>query len=514
MKKLWSILILLVLLILNSFKTYAFPLEPLERVNYLDLKDIEYSYWMPGYASTIHSIQLKPNTTFTLVMSSSFLGERWYEIDQMEIELEDPSGENYYCGPLIVDQSNQRAYYTFLTIDGWIDILKFPVSSQANYEIMIYKGIYEDFPGFVPYIEANEKIEYFGYLPLDYDHLPEKETMINYVNAKNPSGQVIPKTLIYDDYSSSNKLPGVYHMVFETVYNQIRRRYYLDVRVFDLTAPTLSINGELSIPLDNKWSIDRIKEYITVTDNADNMNESELTVISDTYSTAMYVGPYQITFEARDSSGNANTLDVTINLIDQTGPEIIGPSDIYLYTSDNPIKAQEILDKLEISDTVDQENVNVTILTNEYNQTKIPGQYNIHVKATDSSDNVTIFIVKVHVIENSGPVFENTELVIDKLTSDEMSESEIIDWLKNQLGLLGHHATEISILYNEYEMHEKKEGSYYVYLSYKLGEEEMTSRVRIDVSKKQVPILYYLLPLGGVMVIGCGAFFLIKHKKK
>ena len=513
MKKIWSIVILAMLIVLSSSKTFAFSGDPLERVNYLDLAVMEYNWRIPGYASSKHSIQLKPNAVHTLVLSRAFLGQDWDYIDLIEIELEETSGANYYCGPLSVDQINQRAYYTFTTIEGLIDISKLPVNSQHNYEAMIYAGEYEDFPGFVPYAEASEPTEYFGYIPLDYDNLPSTETLISYVNAKNPSGGIISKSVIFDDYSASSKLPGSYQMVFETEFNQIRRRYYLDVRVFDLTAPTLFISGALSIPVDEKWSIDQIKEQIVISDNADLLDETHLSIVSDSYTGADQVGSYLITFKASDLSGNTSTLDVTINLIDQTGPVIKGPSDIYLYTSDTPLKVQEVLDKLIINDAIDGLNVNVTIHLNEYNQTIIPGQYRIHVKATDSSDNVTIFIVKIHVIENRGPVFEHSELVIDRTTADEMSESEIIDWLKEQLNLLGYHATEISVLYNEYDSHEKKEGSYYVYLSYKLGEEEVTSRVRIDVKKRTIPVLYFILPIGGVIAIGLSAYFIIKHKK-
>lgn len=513
MKKIMCLLLLSVLIVLTRFKTFAFSGAPLERVNYLDLSNVEYNWTIPGYATSKSSIRLKPNTVYTLVMSDAFLGQHWSYIDVVELEYEETSGSIYYCGQLTVDLVNERAYHTFTSVEGYLDLIKLPVNSQDNYEVMIYEGAYEDFPGFSPFAEESVPTEYFGYLPLDYDQLPATEILLNYVNAKNPSGGIIPKTIIFDDYTTSDKMPGLYQMVFETEFNQIKRRYYLDLRVFDITAPTLFISGSLSIPVDEKWTIDEIKEYITITDNADILNENNLSVLSDSYSAANEVGTYIITFEAEDLSGNTSTLDVTINLIDQTAPVINGPTDIYLYTTDHPITTQEVINKLVINDAIDGTNVSIGIHLNEYNQTKIPGQYRIHVKATDQSNNMKIFIVKIHVIENRGPVFEDSELVIDKTTADAMSESDIIEWLKEQLNLMGYHATELSVLYNEYETNEKKEGSYYVYLSYKLGEEEVTSRVRIDVKKKTIPIIYFIIPISGVLALGCGAYFWIKHKK-
>ena len=513
MKKICIVFLLVFLILLSNTKTYAFSGEPLERINYLDLANLEYKSWNANVAGTKNSITVKTNTTYTLIMSRNFLGWCWDELDSMEIEYEEPDASNYFSGLLTVDEVNDLAYHTFTTGGPLLDFIMIPVNGSNNYELMLYEGTYADFPGFVPYIEDEEQLEYYGFLPLDYDKLPEMETLLNYVNAKRPSGQVLTKSIIYDDYSTGDKRPGNYQMVFETEYNQIRKQFLLDIRIYDIVAPTLSIAGKLSIPVDQKWSIEKIKEQITITDNADTLGISHLSVISDTYSSATEVGTYHMTFEGVDLSGNKNTIDVTIQLTDITGPSILGPSDIYLYTTDEPITVEQIYNKLIIDDTVDKKNVSWEVLDNEYNLTKTPGQYMITYQATDQSNNSSRFTIRIHVIDNQGPIFEHNELILDRSTKDQMTEIEIILWLKEQLSNLGHHASDINILYNEYENRENKEGSYYVYLSYKLGEEDVTSRIRIDVKKENTKIMNIILPISGVLVVGLGVFLWFKYKK-
>lgn len=513
MKKLLCMFFMTVCAFLFSHQTFAYDGTPLERINYLDLSKLEYNYAIEGSARSTESIMLKPNSTYTLVMSQGFLGRTWDYIDMTYIEIEEASGSLYYYELLNVDEVNSRAYFTFQTQEGQIDLCDIPVDDQVNYEIILYEGEYADFPGFAPYIDENDPLAYYGVLPIDYDQQPTLAMIQSYVIAKNPFGGTITSNLVYDTYSISQKLPGTYQMVFEAAYNDILKRYYLDINVYDLKAPELSISGPLSIPLMAKWTIDEIKQHVMITDNVDTLNWSDLEITNDTYSDATSLGNYQISFAISDNAGNTGIIDIDITLIDKTGPEIEGPSSIYLYTTDDALTNAEIQSKFTFIDDIDGSNVSVSIIANEYQQMVTPGRYLVTFKAVDQMLNETLFNVFIHVIENRGPVFEQSELIIEKTTADLMTESDIIEWLKSQLELSGHHATNLMVLYNEYENHEKEKGSYYVYMSYELDGEEMTSRVRIDVEKKPFPFVWIVLPSTAIFTIGIGTFIIIKHKK-
>jgi hypothetical protein len=281
----------------------------------------------------------------------------------------------------------------------------------------------------------------------------------------------------------------------------------------DITAPTLSIDGTLEIPLKDKWTIDDIKKEVMINDNVDTLSWTDLVVTNDTYTDAESLGNYQISFSATDSSGNTNTIDISITLVDRQGPKITGPTSIYLYTSDATLSNADIQNKFTFNDDIDGANVTVSIITNEYQQTSTPGKYKITFKAVDQTQNVSLFNVYIHVIENRGPVFEHSELVIEKTTADAMTDQDVIDWLKEQLELSGIQATNIMVLYNEYETHEHEKGSYYVYMSYKVDGQDMTSRVRIDVEQKPVNVLWIIIPSSGLLIAGTTAFIVLRHKK-
>lgn len=492
---------------------YAFNEEPLDYVNHLDLSKLEHMWDMPGYARTVEPMILKANQTYTLVMSEAFLGQHWSFPELMEIEMEENSGTPVYAERPVIDLVNMRAYMTFETGEGLMSILKMPVSDSMNYEAIVYEGVYADFPGFIPFVKQTEPLEYYGVLPLDVDQQPSLETIKGYVVAKNPFGGVISSTLIYDEYSSSTKQPGTYHMVFETVYHAIKKRYYLDVRVFDLTPPTLSFEGTLDIPVDQKWHLDDIKSEITIFDNVDSLTVSDLYIMSDTYSSATTVGSYQMTFGIVDQAGNQASIIVPINLVDRKGPNVKGPSSIYLYTTDSPLSNSQIQSKLIVHDDVDGSNVTVSISINEYNQTTTPGRYQVRFQAQDTQLNTTMFIVYVHVIENRGPVFEQSDLILLKTTADQMNEGEIIDWLRNQLNLSGYTVQNLHILYNEYDTNAQQKGSYYVYFTYDYEGETYTSRLRIDVEKQPLPWVPIVSSIGGCVVLASGIWIYLKRKR-
>lgn len=513
MKKRFVMIVLFALLMITPISSYGYDGDVIEKINQLDLRLLKDHPSYAHYARMSEALDLKENATYTLVMSKSFLGYHWDNIDQVELEFEELDAEPYYNVKPIRDIINERAYYTFQTIDGDIDILCLPIGVAPTSEIIIYEGDYEDFPGYIPFLDEDDPVAYYGVLPIDFDNQPTLDEIHSYIIAKDPYGSTLTSTLIYDEYSTSDKRPGHYQMVFETSYQLIRKRYYLDVSIFDITPPTLWIEGPLDISLVSKWSIDQIKEQINISDNVDILDETDLEIISDNYTSANELGTYHIIFSIEDSAHNQSQLDVEINLIDSDGPTVSGPSFLYLYATDTPLTNLEILSKFSANDLIDGTNVTLDIIHNDYQQTKQPGQYLIQVKACDQSNNETLKDLYIQVIDNRSPIYEQTDFVIDKTTADQMTESEMIDWLRNQLNLAGYQATDIVVTFSEYDEHQHEEGQYYVYLTYKINEEEMTSRILVNVEKEPFAWEIIAISSGVIVCLGGILWFVIKRKK-
>ena len=514
MKKFVTVVFIVLMSLGLGVRLNAEETIPLNETNLLNIAQLKGYKYDPSVAYYYETLNLSVGVTYTLVMSHDYLSPYLANLSSLYIAFEENDGSNGFEIDLINDASNGRAYVEFQTTTGWIDMSHIPVSDVINYEIILYQGTYSEFRGFVPYRMANEIMSYGGVLPVDYNALPTLSTIEGYIHAKDPNGNAIAKTLVSDTYSTSDKRPGTYRLVYETSYNQIRKKYYLDVKIFDLAKPKLSISSPLNVPIHEKWPLATIKSYVSVTDNVDVMSSADLVVVSDTYSTATVPGTYQVTFKATDTAGNAETLDVTINLLDTMPPMVYGPTSIYLYNTDTPLTTIDIRNHFEITDAVDKTNVTVTLMQDEYMQTTTPGRYLMTYQAKDTKNNTTMFTVYIHVVDHRGPKFETETLIIERSTAESMTDAQIIEWFKNMTASQGLSVSSVAILYNEYEGHEKQAGDYYVYLSYVLDGEDVTSRILVSVDDASHPFMTWIIIAGlGLVVIGTVVWVIIKYKK-
>ncbi len=492
----------------SAVGTNTFPIGK----NYLNLSNLIMKSDNSGYAYTQNPILVKPNQQYTIVLDYGFLGQHSDWLGDIYISIEEYPSHDSYDLLLLGNHVTEKAYVEFIPTEDYIHITSLPML-PTNYDAILYEGLYTDFTGFEPYIAQNETLNYYGVLPIDYDQPMTVEQIKSYIHASDPYGNPLGIFVENDGYSTGTKIPGCYQMTFLTTYNQISKRYYLEVRVFDQVAPIISNPGIISVPLSEKASLNDIKQMISVSDNADTMTSSDLVVIQDTYSSANTIGTYSITVKATDSSLNESSLVITILLVDLKGPIITGPSDIYLYTTDIPLSTEQIKEYYTFIDDVSGTNVGVVFIEDQYEQTQTEGIYNITIKAVDQQLNFSLKNIHIHVIENRGPVFSSDDIILDIDTADNMTEQELIDWFTEHALSMGYDVSHVSILYNEYKNHENEDGSYYVYLNYDVNNETAMSRIRVDVSKVQKEVNYMLYLLIGVPSIGgLVTLFVIKRK--
>lgn len=482
--------------------------------NYLDLGNLAPESYDANFAYTVNPIRVIPDSNYTLVMDYDFLGQHSSFLDMMYIMVEEFSGIDEYHFSICDDRTNLRAYIEFSPVSDMILIHSIPMM-PISYDAILYEGTYAEFDGYEPFINPSEVMSYFGVLPINYDALLTTQQIKDYLKANDPYGNPLSVTIESDAYSLSNKLPGTYSMIFMSTFNNITKRYYLDVRVFDAKAPVLSVSGRISMPLTEKVSAESLLSQITVHDNVDAMDSTDLVIIADTYTQATQVGLYGFTVKATDLSGNTASLYVEIELIDNSGPVITGPMSIYLYTKDSPLTNSMILGKYSIRDDVDGFNVISGIEFSAYNQTQLPGTYEMTISAKDTLDNISLFNLNIHVIENGGPIFLSDEIILSINTASEMTNLELVEWFTNHTKLIGLSVSHVRILFNEYTNMEKTAGSYYVYLSYEANGEPQNSRMRVDVENlSEKPDYLIYLAIGSPVILGFGAMMIIKHRKK
>ncbi len=515
MKKIRLFLIVLFSFCATQFSFSASGGETPSGLNHLSLSNLKihpYAYT----AETISNIPLVKHQWYTLAIDFDTLGRHLANLGDLWIEVEFFPGP--YSGDVYfeTDMANHRVFLEFMAEDNDFRITYMPIDDESNtYNIILYQGYYANFPGFEPYLHPSDTKITEGVLPMDYDHRLSFEDISNLVTAKDPMGNTLTKTLESDTYTGSSQLPGNYQMVFSTLYNQVRKRYILDIRVLDITAPVIHSGSIIEIPFSQRKTLQEIVGTLSVSDNVDVIAPSELIIVEDTYSSAHSVGNYHVKLRAIDSSGNQSEATVTIALVDRKGPSISGPSSIYVYTTDTPLTNEQIRSKFTAIDDVDGPNVTVSIHQNNYIQKTAPGIYWIEIGASDAQGNTTTFMLNVHVVDNRSPQFVIDTQILSKTTAESMTEAEIIDWFKAQMLSIGMSVSHVRILYNEYEEHHQKAGQYYVYLTYEEQGSEGITRILMDVSEadeKAIPT-YILIPVSLIIVVVSGLFY-VKMKKK
>jgi len=504
--------------ILLQSKSYARVEDlPIGR-NYLDLSTFFEIGNDPNKYQSHTEFKINNGSTYTLVMSKQAVLTWYDEMDgDLEADIEMVTTANPMSLPYQKDILNERVYIEFKPSDDYIafEILHLDAANfVAPYEVILYEGTYEDFFGFEPYLNPNDNLKYHGQININYDQLLSTETISSYITAQTPDGLAISKIISHDTYSASDKLPGAYELIYESTYNNITKQFILSVLVEDLTAPVLSIEEPIRVPLSNKVDVNTLKSKITIHDNVDEIPYQNLIISNDTYTSATTVGMYQITVDVSDSSSNQVSQIFDIELYDNQGPTISGPSQLYLYVGDEPLSDDDILDFYQVTDDVGVRTSSIIISHDEYNLKKEPGKYLMTISASDTSNNVSTKDIYIHVIDNRGPEFNiNPDYIITINPSEPLSDEDIIQWLTNTLEKEGVKPTNMSINHNEYALRSDQSGQYYVYMSYQVEDDIFQTRVLMDVVEDDPfyknPI--YLLTLVPILL---GAGYIIYRKRK
>jgi len=413
-----------------------------------------------------------------------------------------------------VDEVNQRIYLEFIPSTAYMHLYFLPMDCENNnHEIILYEGGYEDFQGFIPYLDDDEVREYQGILALDYDHLMSTQAITAMVVAKNPYGSSLPVNVVLDTYTNSQKLPNTYKMIFESTFASIKKKFILDIHVLDVSPPIIIVPDIIEVELSKKRPIGDLLMGVIVTDNIDSLSYLDLVIVEDHYTPKTTLGATTVTIKATDTSGNQTIKVMNINLVDQEGPLLSGPKAIYLYTTDQPLSNAEILAKYDAYDFVDKNAVTIVIQQNLYNQNPNPGMYDLTIVAYDTKMNPTIFPIKIHVIENRGLIFDTNELIMRISFGQEVTDQEIKDWFNQEMSTSGYMVLGLEIIHNEYQLSNQQPGQYYVYIKFNHQNEEHISRILVDIEPKKLnPI--WLIPGTGLLVLIATTSYIIFFKKK
>lgn len=268
-----------------------------------------------------------------------------------------------------------------------------------------------------------------------------------------------------DNYTPNKAVLGRYNIVFAVKDNALNESTLeVWVTVGDFTKPVITGNtSKVQISYTQTYNISTFKSSLTVTDNYHSMNNSNIIIESDGYtSNKTNLGTYNIVFSATDGSSNKGTFTKQIEVIDDIAPVFSGPSVITKNNNAN-LSVSEIKAQLTAIDAKEGNKTSqIVVKTDNFtgNGHKV-GSYSIVFEVSDSKGNKSSHTVTVNVSDKLGAVWYIQDGVSIKLVPPAtLTRQQMIDLMiaTGQINITAQ--TTINFTHDEYTGNENIPGVY------------------------------------------------------
>ena len=270
-------------------------------------------------------------------------------------------------------------------------LIKFNVVDQVNPEITYI-------PSF--------SIDVFGEPPDYYQHLKYHD---NYDDMTDLD------VFVDDDLVNYNRV-GSYDVIFLiTDLSGNINSYTRKVNIIDRKPPTIEILKPLKVEVHQSLDID---QYLNIYDNYD--FNVHVNVIGNDKPFSQ-LGYYDITIVALDSSKNYTEITLTLEVVDQTPPELIlvsYPEPLHVYENFHEDDCYAYV--LSLKDNYDDLEISDIKITYDIDINRV-GEYLIYYQITDDSGNMSKQTLKVEVKDLMGPeIIVNNPLIFEVFSQEPM----------------------------------------------------------------------------------------------
>lgn len=276
-------------------------------------------------------------------------------------------------------------------------------------------------------------------------------------------------TKVVDEYNFNIGVLGDYLVIFDVFDQSLNStRTSFTITVVDTTPPVMVGENIYNSYLSDPLYLNTILGSIGFTDNYDNLDLVEPTVINDNFSSNELIpGTYIIEIQVEDNSSNVLLETLTVNVIDDISPIINGPiSYSESYTTD--LLVTDFIDMLNVSDNIDVLTINdIYIISDTYStRTSVTGDYMIVFGIMDSNNNETTHTLTINLFDDVAPVIYVDNYIVTVNLNSTFSENDALRLLLNSNELAVGNYTIIRLI-DEYTGNEKNPGSYIYKLSFK-----------------------------------------------
>lgn len=181
------------------------------------------------------------------------------------------------------------------------------------------------------------------------------------------------------------------------------------VTVVDITKPVITGNTtKVQISYTQTWNVTTFKNGLSVSDNYDTLDASDISVLSDGYtSNKTNLGTYNVVYRVIDASGNVGTFTKQVEVIDDIAPVINGPLELITPVNTILTVGDIITEELTASDDKDgNRTAYITIQSDEYTgYGNVVGSYDVVFQVSDTKGNIATHTVTIIVQDNIPPVW-------------------------------------------------------------------------------------------------------------
>jgi len=216
--------------------------------------------------------------------------------------------------------------------------------------------------------------------------------------------------IVHDNYSDNQNKLGDFVVIFGVKDSQgVETTLAITVRNVDINAPEFILEAESTLDIPQYSRLATNLPRIKAIDSYEGDLTTEISIEGLEAINTNEIGSHTLIYSVSDSSGNTQTQEFTVNVVDSTNPEIQAPNTI-IKRSDTILEANFFLDYISATDDIDGIITNrIEVVSNAYlgNANK-SGTYQVIVSVSDLQGNYIDHTFNIKVVDTMIP-----RLIID-----------------------------------------------------------------------------------------------------
>ena len=535
MKKIFLILMALCAVLIHTNKADA-SVEASDYVNLLEVNNLKYDSGTGSIGSSDY-IPIKAGTNYTFIATHQFFGSACESSassligESLGVIFKDANGESVAINTML-RLDGPKLYYTTInsTVDGQLLFTDMLVRDRSLDDLLteqyiFYQGTRYNFKGFKQklaidksdYSSSGDEISVYT----DYDNPISVEELQEHIIAYDANDGLLADTNISvtDNYTDNFDV-GVHEVLFQAK-DQMNNTKVLKVliNVLDRTSPV--IKGVAEIPWDMSKScptINDLKQFLTVSDNADKSISTDDIFISSSSLASYEVGverSYVVTFAVKDESNNVGYYNAVVTTVDTEAP-ILEVKDISFKLSEaGEYLFRDLYKKVivSISDNSGKYNLSYA-MTELYGNGGFSGEYTITLRVTDAAGNATTKTATITIIDDIAPEIYIKSFLLETSTENPYSTDNLKKEIKRRLDARGILYDDVSLISSDYFSNEKTIGTYEVKYAYSFNGQTNYEIATINVVEADHFNYVWLCLLLIPAAVLSGWLFVKKRKKR